>query len=77
MTACHSIPNATNPLFRLWEIAKHSEGKVRERAKPAAVSTDNVIETIRLIARQIQVTMFGCGAGALEGLKAGKLKEVV
>jgi hypothetical protein len=68
MTAYHSIPNATNPLSRFWEIAKHPEGKVRERAKAAAVSTDNVIETIRLIARQIQVTMFGCGVGTLEGL---------
>jgi isopentenyl-diphosphate delta-isomerase len=36
--------------------------------KAAAVSTDNVVETIRLIARQIQVTMFGCGVGTLEGL---------
>jgi isopentenyl-diphosphate delta-isomerase len=43
--------------------------------KAAAVSTDNVIETIRLIARQIQVTMFACGVGTLEGLKDGKLIE--
>ncbi|MCJ7435258.1 MAG: alpha-hydroxy-acid oxidizing protein, partial [Anaerolineales bacterium] len=51
--------------------------------KAAAVSTDNVVETIRLIARQIQVTMFACGVGTLkglalsrvEGLKIGKLLE--
>jgi len=41
--------------------------------KAAAISTDNVIETIRLIARQIQVTMFGCGVGKLEGLKVERL----
>jgi isopentenyl-diphosphate delta-isomerase len=41
--------------------------------KAAAVSTDNVVETIRLIARQIQVTMFACGASRLHKLKKNKL----
>ncbi len=41
--------------------------------KAAAVSTDNVIETIQLITRQIQVTMFAAGAGNLEGLRKQKL----
>jgi isopentenyl-diphosphate delta-isomerase len=41
--------------------------------KAAAISTDKVVETIRLIARQIQVTMFASGVGKLEGLKIGKL----
>jgi isopentenyl-diphosphate delta-isomerase len=43
--------------------------------KAAAISTDHVIETIRLIARQIQVAMFACGAGKIEDLKVGKLVE--
>ena len=41
--------------------------------KAAAVSTDKVVETIQLIARQIQVTMFGCGINKLEELNNGKL----
>ncbi|MFN3742055.1 MAG: type 2 isopentenyl-diphosphate Delta-isomerase [Anaerolineales bacterium] len=36
--------------------------------KAAAISTEKVIETIRLTARQIQVTMFACGAASLKDL---------
>jgi isopentenyl-diphosphate delta-isomerase len=45
--------------------------------KAVAVSTDNVVETIRLIARQIQVTMFGCGIGKMEDLNIGKLENKI
>ena len=41
--------------------------------KAAAVSTENVVEMMNLTKRQIEVTMFACGAGRLEGLKDGKL----
>jgi isopentenyl diphosphate isomerase/L-lactate dehydrogenase-like FMN-dependent dehydrogenase len=43
--------------------------------KAAAVSTENVVEMMKLTKRQIEVTMFGCGAGSLESLKVGKLTE--
>jgi len=41
--------------------------------KAAAVSTENVIEMMKLTKRQIQVTMFAAGVGTLESLAAGKL----
>ncbi|MEW6285525.1 MAG: type 2 isopentenyl-diphosphate Delta-isomerase [Chloroflexota bacterium] len=41
--------------------------------KAAAVSTEKVAEMIRLTKKQIEVTMFTCGAGKLEELRAGKL----
>lgn len=41
--------------------------------KAAAVSTENVVEMMNLTKRQIEVTMFACGAGRLDGLKDGKL----
>lgn len=41
--------------------------------KAAAVSTEKTIEMMRLTKRQIEVTMFACGADKLEGLKFGKL----
>ena len=44
--------------------------------KAAAVSTENVVEMMNLTKRQIEVTMFACGAGRLEELKVGKLAEV-
>ncbi len=45
--------------------------------KAAAVSTDNVVEAIRLIARQIQVTMFACGIGKMEDLNIRKLTNKI
>jgi isopentenyl-diphosphate delta-isomerase len=41
--------------------------------KAAALSTENTVEMIKLTKRQIQVTMFACGAEMLESLKVGKL----
>ncbi len=43
--------------------------------KAAAVSTENAVETIKLIKKQIEVTMFATGVGTLEGLQVGKLIE--
>ena len=44
--------------------------------KAAAISTENVIETMELVKRQIEVTMFATGAGTLESLRNGKLAKV-
>jgi isopentenyl diphosphate isomerase/L-lactate dehydrogenase-like FMN-dependent dehydrogenase len=44
--------------------------------KAAAVSTEQVVEMMKLTKRQIEVTMFACGAERLEGLKVGKLVEL-
>lgn len=41
--------------------------------KAAAVSTENVVEMMKLTQRQIQVTMFCAGAGDLDELANGKL----
>jgi isopentenyl-diphosphate delta-isomerase len=41
--------------------------------KAAAVSTEKVIDMMKLTQRQIEVTMFATGAEGLEGLKTGKL----
>jgi len=43
--------------------------------KAAAVSTEKVVEMMKLTKRQIEVTMFACGVEKLEGLKTGKLIE--
>ena len=43
--------------------------------RPVRSPVENVIEMIKLTKRQIEVTMFASGVGALEGLKAGKLVE--
>ncbi len=45
--------------------------------KAAAISTEKAVEMMKLTKRQIEVTMFATGAGTLEELKVGKLKEVV
>ena len=44
--------------------------------KAAAINTDNVIETIRLTQRQIEIAMFACGAGNLGELGMEKLVEI-
>ncbi|KXK12777.1 MAG: isopentenyl-diphosphate delta-isomerase [Chloroflexi bacterium OLB14] len=41
--------------------------------KAAAISTEKVVEVMKLTKRQIEVTMFACGAEKLEGLQVGKL----
>ena len=43
--------------------------------KAAAISTENVVEMMKLTKRQIEVTMFAAGIGTLEGLKVEKLVE--
>jgi isopentenyl-diphosphate Delta-isomerase len=48
-------------------------GMAGQFLKAAAVSTENTIETMQLVRRQIEVTMFATGAGTLESLKDGKL----
>jgi len=48
-------------------------GMAGQFLKAAAISTDNVIEMMKLTKRQIEVTMFGCGINLLENLKAGIL----
>jgi isopentenyl-diphosphate delta-isomerase len=48
-------------------------GMAGQFLKAAAISTENVAEMMKLTKRQIEVTMFACGAGTLEDLKVGKL----
>jgi len=43
--------------------------------RAASVSTEDTVETMKLIQRQIQVTMFAAGVGKLTGLKKGRLVE--
>jgi isopentenyl diphosphate isomerase/L-lactate dehydrogenase-like FMN-dependent dehydrogenase len=42
--------------------------------KAAAISTDNVVEMMRLTKRQIEVTMFATGAGNLHKLEDKLIK---
>jgi isopentenyl-diphosphate delta-isomerase len=48
-------------------------GMAGQFLKAAAISTQNTIETMQLVKKQIEVTMFACGVEKLEGLKVGKL----
>ncbi len=41
--------------------------------KAAAISTENVVEAMELMKRQIEVTMFATGAGTLDELRSGRL----
>ena len=50
-------------------------GMAGQFLKAAAVSTEQAVEMMKLTKRQIEVTMFACGVGTLEGLKVGKLEE--
>lgn len=52
-------------------------GMAGQFLKAAAVSTEKAVEMMKLTKRQIEVTMFAAGVETLEGLKVGKLKEVV
>src|SRR5512143_863407 len=51
-------------------------GMAGQFLKAAAVSTEKVLDMIRLTQRQIEVTMFATGAETLAGLKVGKLIEL-
>ncbi len=48
-------------------------GMAGQFLKAAAISNENVVEMMKLTMRQIEVTIFAAGVGALEGLKVGKL----
>jgi isopentenyl-diphosphate delta-isomerase len=48
-------------------------GMAGQFLKAAAVSTEKVVEMMKLTKRQIEVTMFACAVETLEGLKVGKL----
>jgi isopentenyl diphosphate isomerase/L-lactate dehydrogenase-like FMN-dependent dehydrogenase len=45
--------------------------------KAAAVSTEKVVEMMKLTKRQIDVTMFAAGIGTLKGLKFAKLMKII
>lgn len=51
-------------------------GMAGQFLKAAAVSTEKAVELMKLTKRQIEVTMFACGAEKLESLKVGKLIEL-
>jgi isopentenyl-diphosphate delta-isomerase len=48
-------------------------GMAGQFLKAAAVSTEATVEMMKLTKRQIEVSMFACGAGSLEALKQDKL----
>jgi isopentenyl-diphosphate delta-isomerase len=51
-------------------------GMAGQFLKAAAISTENVVESMELIKRQIEVTMFATGAGTLDELRAGRLAQI-
>jgi len=50
-------------------------GMAGQFLKAAAVSTENAVEMMKLTKRQIEVTMFACGAARIGELENGKLVE--
>ena len=51
-------------------------GMAGQFLKAAAISTGQVVERIKLMKRQIEVTMFASGVGTLKGLELGKLANL-
>ncbi|MFZ5912471.1 MAG: type 2 isopentenyl-diphosphate Delta-isomerase [Chloroflexota bacterium] len=51
-------------------------GMAGQFLKAAAVSTEEVVEVMKLMKRQIEVTMFACGAERISELENGKLAEI-
>ncbi|MFN8426117.1 MAG: type 2 isopentenyl-diphosphate Delta-isomerase [Anaerolineales bacterium] len=51
-------------------------GMAGQFLKAAAVSTEQAVEMMKLTKRQIEVTMFACGAGTLQDLRKNKLVVV-
>jgi isopentenyl-diphosphate Delta-isomerase len=51
-------------------------GMAGQFLKAAAISTENTVQTMQLVKRQIEVTMFAAGAGTLEDLQIGRLVKV-
>ena len=50
-------------------------GMAGQFLKAAAISTEATVAMMKLVKRQIEVTMFAAGVETLEGLKVGKLME--
>jgi len=50
-------------------------GMAGQFLKAAAISNENIIEAMKLTMRQIEVTMFACGVGTLEGLVSSLSKD--
>jgi isopentenyl-diphosphate delta-isomerase len=50
-------------------------GMAGQFLKAAAVSTKSVVQMLKLTKRQIEVTMFACGAKEIGELESGKLVE--
>ncbi len=51
-------------------------GMAGQFLKAAAISTETVVEMMKLTKKQIEVVMFATGAGTLESLKVGKLAKI-
>lgn len=51
-------------------------GMAGQFLKAAAVSSDEVVQAIKLCSQQIRITMFASGAATLDDLKTGRLIEV-
>jgi isopentenyl-diphosphate delta-isomerase len=52
-------------------------GMAGQFLKAAAISTEKTIEMLRLVQKQIEVTMFATGAGSLADLMVGKLNRAI
>lgn len=50
-------------------------GMAGQFLKAAAVSTESTVETMQLVKKQIEVTMFAAGVGTLEALNPGRFQE--
>jgi isopentenyl-diphosphate delta-isomerase len=50
-------------------------GMAGQFLKAAVMSTEKIVEMMKLTKKQIQVTMFSCGIGTLKGLEGGKLVD--
>ena len=51
-------------------------GMAGQFLKAAAISTKGAVQMMKLTKRQIEVTMFACGAGKLRELEIGKMAEI-
>ena len=74
--ATYSPLHMGDGLGRRVELVETVRSMAGNFLKAAAVSTENVIEMMKLTKRQIEVTMFAMGVGTLEGLKVGRLVEL-
>ena len=51
-------------------------GMAGQFLKAAAISTKSAVQMMKLTKRQIEVTMFACGAGKLQELEIGKMAKI-